>query len=189
MSAQSVSSLELKLSDSRRVEAVKEELRDFLGASFLVEDRYEQNRSLYGVMNAERWIVYGVLSLILVVGAFTMIGALTMLILEKQTDIQILHAMGAEAGVIRQIFLTEGLLLAGVGAGGGLSLAGLLIWAQQTFHIIPLGGGSFLIDYYPVEWRAMDGLLIGGTVFVIAAIASWLPASRAAARVQSLRSQ
>ena len=189
LSAQSVSSLELKLSDSRRVEAVKEELRDFLGASFLVEDRYEQNRSLYGVMNAERWIVYGVLSLILVVGAFTMIGALTMLILEKQTDIQILHAMGAEAGVIRQIFLTEGLLLAGVGAGLGLSLAGLLIWAQQTFHIIPLGGGSFLIDYYPVEWRAMDGLLIGGTVFVIAAIASWLPASRAAARVQSLRTQ
>lgn len=189
LTAQSVSALELKLSDPARADKIKKELRDFLGKTFRVEDRYEQNRSLYGVMNAERWIVYGVLSLILVVGAFTMIGALTMLILEKQTDIQILRAMGAEGGVIRRIFLTEGLLLAGVGAFLGLSLAGSLIWAQHTFHLIPLGGGSFLIDYYPVEWRALDGVLIAATVFVIAAIASWLPASRAAARAQSLRTQ
>ena len=185
----SVSALELKLSDPGRTDKVKQALREFLGDAFRVEDRYEQNRSLYGVMNAERWIVYGVLSLILVVGAFTMIGALTMLILEKQTDIQILRAMGAEGRVIRRIFLTEGMLLAGVGATLGMLIAGLLIWAQQTFHLIPLGGGSFLIDYYPVEGRLSDSLLIGATVFFIAAVASWLPASRAAARVQSLRAQ
>lgn len=189
LSDQSVSALELKLSDPDRTEKIKQSLRIFLGDAFRVEDRYEQNRSLYGVMNAERWIVYGVLSLILVVGAFTMIGALTMLILEKQTDIQILRAMGAEGWVIRAIFMTEGLLLAGVGAGVGMLVAGLLVWMQQTFHLIPLGGASFLIDYYPVKWRAMDALLVAGTVFFIAAIASWLPASRAAARVQSLRTQ
>ncbi len=189
LSPQSVSALELKLSDPGRTEKVKQALRDFLGDAFRVEDRYEQNRSLYGVMNAERWIVYGVLSLILIVGAFTMIGALTMLILEKQTDIQILRAMGAERRVIHRIFLMEGLLLAGVGAGLGMLIAGSMIWAQQTFHLIPLGGGSFLIDYYPVEGRLSDGLLIGATVFFIAAVASWLPASRAATRVQSLRTQ
>lgn len=183
------SSLELKLMEEGSVDRIKKDIRAFLGPAYKVEDRYEQNQSLYGVMNAERWIVYGVLSLILVVGAFTMIGALTMLILEKQADIQILRALGADAPVIRRIFLTEGLLLASVGAGIGLFLAGSLIWAQQTFHLIPLGGGSFLIDHYPVAWRTRDVLLIGTTVFLIAGLASWLPASKAAARVQSLRTQ
>lgn len=189
LSSASVSSLELKLIDERRVEKIKKELKELLGDAYLVEDRYEQNKSLYGVMNAERWIVYGVLCLILIVGAFTMIGALTMLILEKQTDIQILRALGAEGWVIRRIFLTEGLLLAAVGAGIGLTIAGTLVWAQQQFHLITLGGGSFLIDYYPVEWRAADALLIGSTVFLIAAFASWLPAAKAAARMRSLRTQ
>lgn len=189
LSAFSVSALELRLADEQSAESVKKELRTLLGTSFRVEDRYEQNQSLFGVMNAERWIVYGVLSLILLVGAFTMIGALTMLILEKQTDIQILRALGAERGVIRRIFLTEGLLLAAVGAGIGTLLAGGLIWAQQTFHLIPLGGGNFLIEHYPVEWRARDGWLIALTVFVIAGVASWIPANKASKRVQSLRTQ
>lgn len=189
LSAGAASALELRLTDERSSEEIKRSMRAYLGPSFRVEDRYEQNRSLFGVMNAERWIVYGVLSLILVVGAFTMIGALTMLILEKQSDIQILRALGADGPVIRRIFLTEGLLLAAVGAGIGMVLAGSLIWAQQQFHLIPLGGGSFLIDYYPVEWRGRDGLLIALTVFLIAAIASWVPAAKAATRVQSLRTQ
>ena len=188
-SANSFSALEIKLADPDRLQQVKKELRSFLGPAFRVEDRYEQNQSLYGVMNSERWIVYGVLSLILVVGAFTMIGALTMLILEKQTDIQILRSLGAEPSVIRRIFFSEGMLLAGIGAGLGMLLALLLIWLQQTFHLIPLGGGSFLIDHYPVEWKGRDAWLIAGTVFFIAGLASWIPASKAAARVQSLRTQ
>jgi lipoprotein-releasing system permease protein len=118
-----------------------------------------------------------------------MIGALTMLILEKQADIQILRALGADGPVIRRIFLTEGLLLAFVGAAIGMMLAGGMIWAQQQFHLIPLGGGSFLIDYYPVEWRGRDSLLICLTVFLIAGVASWIPAAKAATRVQSLRTQ
>lgn len=185
----SVSSLELKLTDLKLTNRVKQELRAMLGTGYKVEDRYEQNRSLYGVMNAERWIVYGILSLILVVGAFTMIGALTMLILEKQTDIQILRALGGEVSVIRRIFLTEGMLLASIGAGIGMVLALSLVWAQQQFHLIPLGGGSFLIDYYPVELKGSDFILIGATVFFIAGLASWFPANKAAKRIQSLRTQ
>jgi lipoprotein-releasing system permease protein len=188
-SEQAVSAIEITLNNPARLEQVKKEISSYLGPTFLVEDRYEQNRSLYGVMNAERWIVYGVLSLILVVGAFTMIGALTMLILEKQTDIQILRSLGAETSVIRRIFFSEGMLLAGIGAGIGMLLAVLLIWLQQQFHLIPLGGGSFLIDYYPVEWKGRDAWLIAGTVLFIAGLASWIPASKAAARVQSLRTQ
>jgi len=140
-------------------------------------------------MNVERWVIYGVLCLILVVAAFNMIGALTMLVLEKQKDISVLHAMGSTRNFIQKIFLNEGLLLATIGGAAGMLLALLLAWLQITFHLIPLEGGSFLIDYFPVKLRAVDFLLVGVTVFVIAIIASWLPSRKAAMQEYSLRSE
>ncbi len=140
-------------------------------------------------MNVERWVIYGVLCLILVVAAFNMIGALTMLVLEKQKDISVLHALGSNRNFIQKIFLSEGLLLAIIGGGAGMLLALLIAWLQINFHLIPLQGGSFLIDYFPVRLRLIDFLLVGATVFVIALIASWLPSRRAAEQEFSLRSE
>ena len=137
----------------------------------------------------ERWVIYGVLCLILVVAAFNMIGALTMLVLEKQKDISVLHALGGNKKFIQRIFLCEGMLLALLGGGIGMLLALLIAWLQMQFHLIPLAGGSFLIDYFPVKLRLMDFLLVGATVFVIALIASWLPSRKAAAQEFSLRSE
>src|SRR5690606_20584518 len=107
-----------------------------LGPDYLVETRYEQNRSLYSVMALEKWAIYGILTLMLAVAAFTMIGALTMLVLEKQKDIQVLRALGADRGRILRIFLAEGFLLAGLGGVIGLLLAALICWAQERFRII-----------------------------------------------------
>jgi lipoprotein-releasing system permease protein len=140
-------------------------------------------------MNLERWVIYGVLCLILVVAAFNMIGALTMLVLEKQKDISVLHALGGNRGFIRKIFLSEGLLLAVIGGGAGMLLALLIAWLQIRFHLIPLTGGSFLINYFPVQLKPMDFLLVGSTVFVIALIAAWIPAAKAAKQEFSLRSE
>ena len=154
-----------------------------------MQNKYEQNRSLYSIMNAERWVIYGVLCLILVVAAFNMIGALTMLVLEKQKDISVLHALGGNRSFIQKIFLSEGMLLALIGCGVGMLLALLIAFLQVKFHLIPLAGGSFLIDYFPVKLRLMDFLLVGTTVFIIAFIASWLPSRKAAAQDFSLRSE
>jgi lipoprotein-releasing system permease protein len=154
-----------------------------------VLNKYEQNRSLYSVMTVERWFVYGILCLILVVAAFTMIGALTMLVLEKQKDISVLNSLGAGRGLIRKIFLTEGMLLALIGGGTGMLLALIIALLQIKFHFIPLTGGSFLIDYFPVQLKLTDFLMVGFTVFVIAMIASWLPAKKAAGQEFSLRSE
>jgi lipoprotein-releasing system permease protein len=140
-------------------------------------------------MRTERWIVYAVLSLILVVAAFTMIGALTMLVLEKQKDISVLQALGMDRSGILRIFLSEGLLLAAGGAGLGMLLATTLAWLQIRYHLIPLQGGSFLIDYYPVALRANDFLLVGATVLVIAILASWLPAYKASRTPFELRAE
>jgi lipoprotein-releasing system permease protein len=189
LGANDFSDVEIVLNDPSKTTEIKRKVQEIFGDGYLVQDKYEQNKSLYSIMNVERWVIYGVLCLILVVAAFNMIGALTMLVLEKQKDISVLHALGGNRNFIQKIFLSEGLLLAVIGGGAGMLLALLIASLQINFHLIPLQGGSFLIDYFPVSLRVIDFLLVGSTVFVIALIASWLPSRRAAAQEFSLRSE
>jgi lipoprotein-releasing system permease protein len=182
-------SIEITLRDSDAADDLKKEVKRIFGKSYLVQTRYEQNQSLYSVMNTERWVIYGVLCLILIIAAFNMIGALTMLVLEKKKDIGVLHALGGSRNFIQKIFLSEGLLLAFIGSVTGMILALALAVLQVRFHLIPLEGGSFLIDYFPVKLRLADFLLVSATVLVIAIIASWLPSRKAAGQRFSLRSE
>jgi lipoprotein-releasing system permease protein len=181
--------VEIKLNDPSQADAIKKDVQKIFGAGYSVENRYQQNQSLYAVMNMERWIIYAVLSLILVVAAFTMISALRMLILEKQKDINVLYALGGNKNFIQKIFLSEGLLLALIGAVVGMLVALIVVLLQIRYHLIPLQGGSFLIDYFPVKLQPMNFLLVGATVFVIALIASWLPSRKILSQEFSLRSE
>jgi lipoprotein-releasing system permease protein len=153
-----------------------------------VATRYQQNQSLYSAMQVEKWVIYGVTCLILAIAAFNIIAALTMLVLEKQKDIAVLKAMGASDTVVRNIFLSEGVLLAIIGTAIGVVLATLICLLQIQFHLVPLQGGSFLIDYYPVQLLATDYLIVIATVFVIAVLAAYLPARKASEQAISLRS-
>jgi lipoprotein-releasing system permease protein len=182
------SGAEIALQDPAQAPGIQQDLRRLLGKNYKVLTRYEQNRSLYSVMQVENWVIYGILSLILAVASFNMIGALTMLVMEKQKDIQVLKAMGAPDVRIQRIFLLEGLLLAMLGAGLGIVLALLICWAQVQFHLVPLEGGSFIINYYPVKVRMNDILLVLGTVLIVALLASWFPARKAALQPIELKS-
>lgn len=173
--------VEIALKQGSDEKSITEALEKLLGKNYTVLSRYQQNQGLYSVMQMEKWVIYILLSLILVVAAFTMIGSLTMLVLEKQKDIQVLKAMGASSGRIQGIFISEGFLLAGIGAGVGMALALLICWAQQKFELIKLEGGSFVINHYPVKLMWPDFLLVSGTVVLVAFLASWLPARKAAA--------
>lgn len=189
MGADQYGAAELILHQGEDPDEIKENLVKKLGNDYLVQTRYEQNQSLYSVMRAEKWVIYAILSLILVVAAFNMIGALTMLVLEKQQDISVLHALGGTGTFIQKIFLSEGLLLAVIGGCTGMLLAVILAVLQVNFKLIPLQGGTFLIDYFPVKLSLADFLLVGVTVLVIALLASWLPARKAARQELSLRSE
>jgi lipoprotein-releasing system permease protein len=116
-----------------------------------------------------------------------MVGALTMLVLEKKKDIQVLQAMGASRQLIRKIFMAEGLVLAGIGAISGIILAVTLYFLQVKYKLVPLQGDSFLIDYYPVKLVWQDFLLVTLTVFTIGMLASWFPAYRASKEPFELR--
>ncbi|HLO81108.1 MAG TPA: FtsX-like permease family protein [Chitinophagaceae bacterium] len=181
------SAVEVSVQATDQVPVVKQQLAELLGAKFKVLDRYEQNKTLYTTIRLEKWAIYGIFTLILLVAAFNMVGALTMLVLEKQKDIQVLQAMGASRQMIRKIFLTEGLVLAGIGATVGMLLAVLLYYLQINYKLVPLQGESFLIDYYPVKLVPGDFLLVAVTVMAIGLLASWFPANRAAKQAFELR--
>lgn len=181
-------SVEIALNNADKDATTKEDIEELLGDKYVVETRYEQNKSLYSVMTLEKWAIYGILTLMLGVAAFTMIGALTMLVLEKQKDVQVLKALGSDNTRIRRIFLNEGLLLAGMGSVAGILLAVLIGWAQVQFKLITIEGGTFLIDYYPIEFRTSDFILVICTVALVGFLASWFPARKAALQPVELKS-
>ncbi|MEY3350327.1 MAG: hypothetical protein RIQ50_438, partial [Bacteroidota bacterium] len=145
------SGLEIKLKQDADPNSVQLLLQQQLGEKYKVEDRFQQNRTLYATMKMEKVAVYAILTLILAVAAFNMVGALSMLVMEKRRDIQVLKAMGATNSMIQRIFLSEGLLLSLLGAGGGIALSVVLYYIQVTYKIVPLQGATFLIDYYPIQ--------------------------------------
>lgn len=181
------SALEISLEDPGAEQSVKAQMSAILGDQYRVLNKYEQNPGLYTTIRLEKWAIFAIFSLILVVAAFNMIGALSMLVLEKKKDIQVLQAMGADRSLIRRIFLAEGLLLAVLGVAGGIMVALLLYYLQVTYKLVPIQGQSFLIDYYPVKLVFWDFILVIATVLLIGLLASWFPAARAAEQPFELR--
>lgn len=172
-----VSSIEIKLEDSTRADAIKKQIQNILGDAYRVETRYEQNRTMYMVMHAEKWAMYAILLLVLLIASFNMVGALSLLVLEKQKDMAILKAMGAEKGTIRTIFVLEGLLWSLTGGIIGMIIGTLLCLGQRHFKWIKLQG--FLIDAYPVDMQWQDYLLVLVTIVPVGLLAAWYPAARA----------
>ena len=188
MAANDYSAVEIKLVPNVNAEKIIQRLQTLLGKDVLVTTRYQQNQSLYSAMQVEKWIIYGITCLILAIAAFNIIGALTMLVLEKQKDIAVLKAMGATNNTIKNIFLSEGLLLAIIGGLSGVIIATVICLLQLQFHFVPLQGGSFLINYYPVKLLVSDYLVVVVTVFIIAILAAYIPSRKASLQSVSLKS-
>lgn len=181
------SALEISLSNPNQTEEFTQQLQKKLGDHFKVLTKYQQNASLYNSMRLEKWFIYAVLTLILIIAAFNMVGALTMLVLEKRKDISVLQSLGADNSLIKKIFLSEGILLAVVGAGTGIILALIISFLQMKYHFVKLEGNSFLIDYFPVKLVFTDFVLVALTSLIIAFCASWFPAQKASKQMFNLK--
>lgn len=182
-------SLEIKIAPGADENKVVKNLENFFGSNYTVATRYQQNKTMYMVMRSEKWAIYAILVMVLLVASVNMIGALTMLVLEKQKDMAILKTMGVQSQTVRGIFLLEGILWALTGGIIGLGLGSIICVLQQQFGIISVGG-SFLMDAYPVAMSATDFLLVLLTVATVGALGAWFPASKAMRiDVPSLRSQ
>jgi len=176
-----VSALEFSVKNNE--EKVVDEIKKILGPQFLVQNKYQQNIDLYKIMQVEKWIIFCILAIIMLVASFNLVGALTMLVLEKEKDIHVLNAMGATKWDIQKIFLILSGVMAFMGTLIGGGLASLFCWLQYKFHLIKLGGGSFIIDYYPIHPMLIDYVAIISLVMVIALLAGWIPSRKAASKI------
>lgn len=182
-----VSSLEIAVKPGYDRNKLRSRIAAALGKEFKVQTKFEQNATLFKIMKIEKLVVYLILSLVLFIVAFNMIGSLSMLVIDKKKDIGILKTMGATPGLIRNIFLSEGLLQGLISIGLGFVIAIVFSLLQEHFGLIKIqGGGNFLVSYYPVKLKLLDFAGVAVLVFSIVFMASWFPAVRASAQSQIL---
>jgi len=176
-----VTSIEINLKDKEKANEIQSKVIAIMGHDFIVLDRFQQHPSLYKVMHVEKAAVYLVMSLILLIATFNLIGSLLMLALEKEKDMAILLGMGARQNTIKRIITFEGLLLSVSGGSLGIAIGGIICWLQLRYGFVTLGGAdsTFVVTAYPVAFNPWDFLVVFITVLVLGFLASWYPARMA----------
>lgn len=166
-----VSAVEIKCNSNMK--EVQEKLIQKLGTDFVIKNRYELNDVLFKTLETEKLATFIILAFILIIATFNIIGALTMLIIEKQKDIKTLFSLGADLSLIRNIFMREGFLITGVGALIGLVLGLLVCLIQIKFHLIEFGDG--VIPYWPIDLQLKDFVWIFSLIMLIGFFAALYP--------------
>ena len=166
--------IELSVRDKSQIDEVQENLVTVLGTNYTVKNRYQLNDVLFKTLETEKLWTFLILAFILVIATFNIIGALTMLIIEKKKDIKTLYNLGADQQFIRSIFMREGLLITLVGALSGLVLGVIVCVLQQKFHLVTFDE-QYIIPYYPIEMQLKDFIWITTVVMGIGFVAAIYP--------------
>ena len=148
----------------------------------MVSNRYQQHAFLYQILSSEKLAVFLILSFILIIATFNILGSLTMLMIDKKKDIKLLFNLGASALVVKAIFFFEGVLTTILGTAIGVFLGLFVAWLQIKFDLVKMGNGSFVIDSYPVVIEGLDVAIVVLTVLVIGSLASIIPSYRLSKR-------
>lgn len=170
-----VSTIEIKFQKNADPDAVQRAIMKIYGKGYSVQNRNEQQAIFYKVMRSERLAIFFILTLILIIASFNIIGSLTMLIIEKERDIEILKSLGADNNLIRKIFIFEGWLISIIGALAGVILGFVVCWLQQTYGLVKLQSQSLIMNSYPVVLKLIDFIIVPGTVLLIGYWAAWYP--------------
>ncbi len=172
-----VSGVEIRLTDDAghdELKRLKKEIGEQLGPEFKVKDRFQQNESLYKMMKYEKAAIYMILIFVIIIIAFNIFGSLSMLIIEKRSDIETLRSLGAQDGLIRSIFVLEGWMISLVGLAAGLIIGIGFALLQQHFGFIKMPG-SFVVQAYPIIISWTDVLLTAVAVSAIGYLIALLP--------------
>jgi len=184
---QKISSIEINLRKTTDPEAFKEKVEKLLGTSFLVKDRIEQNKALYNILGTEKWAVYIILTFILIIAIFNIIGSLTMLVIDKLKDIAILTSLGAGKKLIRRIFLFEGMMITMTGCITGLFVGFLFCLAQQKMGLVKMSQENLLMsNAYPIGFKWSDFVLVFITVSIFSFMASALSSNLSVKNINNL---
>lgn len=175
-----ITGFDLQLTDTDNAEQVKADLQKLLGDKYRIQTWYDLQKPLYDVMYIEKWGSYFILMIIVLVAVLNIVGSLTMIVLQKRRDIGVLISMGMTSKKIKRIFQSQGIHIGLIGCGLGGTIGILLSLAQKEYGLIKLTS-SFIIDAYPVSINPLDIVIVLSGSMILCLLASWYPASKAAA--------
>lgn len=174
-----ISSLQISITDNYNINKAKKEISNILGDGFLLQDRYEQQEDFFRILRVEKLLTTLLLVFILLIATFNGIGCLSMLIIDKQQDIQTLSHLGASDSMIRRVFLAEGWFVNTIGALGGFIVGLGICLLQEYFGLLKLGNGAeYVISAYPIAVQGWDIVFVAIMVLLLGALAAWIPAKR-----------
>lgn len=182
-----VSYIELNYKPESPVEKIQSEIVKDLGKNFLVKNRGQQNQLLYKILYTEKLAIFLILTFVLVIAIFNIIGSLTMLVIDKRKDIAILSSLGANSKLIRGIFFTEGMMISMIGCVAGLAAGYLFCILQQEYGFIKMGDFNLITDSYPVTLKWLDFVTVLGTVLSISIMASYISSRLSVKHIQNLK--
>lgn len=171
-----ITSLDVAVEAGRDASDVAEAISRRLGDRYVVADRMQQQEASFRMIRIEKWITFLMLLFVLVMASFNVLSTMSMLIIEKEDNMRILTALGASRGMLRRVFLDEGLLIALTGGFIGIAVGVVLCLLQQHFGLISLGGdpSQMSIDYYPCRPAIGDIFITVGVVVVIGFISGFI---------------
>ncbi|MEX8547754.1 MAG: FtsX-like permease family protein [Mucilaginibacter sp.] len=172
---QDISYLEINLKNNAHVNSMQDMLQQKFGSGYILRNSQQQNISLFKLLNVEKWAVFLILTFVVIIAIFNIIGTLTMLVIDKRKDIAILTSLGADKKLIHNIFFFEGMLISLIGCLAGMALGLAFSLAQQTFGFITMKG-NIMDQPYPITLKPGDFLLVFLTVIGISVIASGISA-------------
>ena len=183
--------VEIFTSSNADINKIEKSVAAIIGSDYSVKNQQEQQETLYKIMRSEKWAVYVILTFILILATFNVVGSLSMLMIDKCKDTEILKAMGADNRLIQRIFMNEGLLISVAGGIIGLLLGIVLVLLQQQFGFIKFGtgGGNYVVDAYPVLLKLKDVLLIFVTILVVGCTSAFLTVRHAMRQSRNQKSR
>lgn len=178
LSADEISGIELKIAENASEKDIAKAIEKTFGGEVVVKNRMQLNEDLYKMFQTENLATYLIFTLVLIVALFNLVGALIMMILDKQQNLKTLYALGLTSSQLKQIFFLQGFLISFIGALFGVLLGVGIAWLQQEYKFLLINPNSFMPIAYPIDIQWFDIVLVFFTIFVLGTLASWIGSRR-----------
>ena len=156
-----ISAVEIKLKPGADETKVQKRVAAIFGDAFDVKTTYQQKEFAYKILQSEKFMAFMILTFVLLIASFNVVGSISMLMIEKKSDLLIFQSMGVDRQMLGNIFMIQGWMIVMSGAIAGLSIGAILCWLQMEFGFFKVtGDGTYIIDAYPVAVRWKDFALI-----------------------------
>lgn len=169
-----ISALGIKLDQNSDEEKVRVAIKSVLGERVIVLNRRELNNTLYRMLNTENMATYLIFTLVLIIALFNVVGAIIMMILDKQQNLKTLYSLGTTIKELRRIYFVQGVLVTTLGGLIGVVLGSLLIGSQIAFEWLMITPSL----PYPVEYNIMNVLVVLATIIILGLLSSKIASSR-----------